>query len=600
MEPRYGSVKLKVPTAFPILLQRFTREVLREQPQNIAEFGANYFQSLVIERKVTGEDPLAGDPFDQPGFHASSQNILRPISSKVRLEEIKREKAATKIQAGYKGYRVRRASRLEQKPKQDLQKQHHAATKIQAQYRGYRTRKNVRKPSPEVNVPPAQEQFTTENLKEYDDEEKNAAVRIQASFRGYMARKSMKQEGQEEKKQGQEEVPEIRVEESENIASETERDQDVAAEPSQLAEIPEQEEKVADSQDFQETVDNKQDLDTQDKAEDESTEPDKLEKEAEDETSTAGAKQAEEAAAVKIQASFRGHQTRKQLKEQAKQPVEQDENKFADNDITTEFAEVNSSTPAHTPRQEYEETAPTDMLQKDLEEYGDLPLKDDEEAAVGTPREEAKQGDVSDLPRDLEEQVTVELGEDEATSATEDTRHEEGELHDIGSTPRAAEQETADDDIPKKEESSIPNDASHEEKEAYHQEDTSPKEGSPRATDQQPVVDGISGTGRKLSGMAYSQHDDDEEESQSVHDTPRIAEEESAENFASDKDEQVAAAEDISQKNEELVSTESTSDEKREAAALKIQTRYRGYRTRMSVKSMEEERNAATVDSNEA
>lgn len=55
MDTRYGPVKLKVPKGFPVLLQRFAREVIREQPDDIVAFGAKYFETLVVERK--GKEP---------------------------------------------------------------------------------------------------------------------------------------------------------------------------------------------------------------------------------------------------------------------------------------------------------------------------------------------------------------------------------------------------------------------------------------------------------------------------------------------------------------------------------------------------------------
>lgn len=50
MGTRYAQVKLKIPEGFSILLEKFAREVLREQPPDIVTFAANYFRQLLSKR----------------------------------------------------------------------------------------------------------------------------------------------------------------------------------------------------------------------------------------------------------------------------------------------------------------------------------------------------------------------------------------------------------------------------------------------------------------------------------------------------------------------------------------------------------------------
>jgi hypothetical protein len=45
------TVDAKVPPEFPHVLKEFTREVLRAQPTNIYEFGAQFFRQKVVERE---------------------------------------------------------------------------------------------------------------------------------------------------------------------------------------------------------------------------------------------------------------------------------------------------------------------------------------------------------------------------------------------------------------------------------------------------------------------------------------------------------------------------------------------------------------------
>ena len=49
----FSSTKLRVPKGFQNILEGLAREVLRAQPENVYEFGASYFESLVKTR--TGE-----------------------------------------------------------------------------------------------------------------------------------------------------------------------------------------------------------------------------------------------------------------------------------------------------------------------------------------------------------------------------------------------------------------------------------------------------------------------------------------------------------------------------------------------------------------
>ncbi len=55
MEPVVDSSKysstLTVPSDFPTILKEFTKEVLRNQPKDIAAFGAEYFSKIVDKKE---------------------------------------------------------------------------------------------------------------------------------------------------------------------------------------------------------------------------------------------------------------------------------------------------------------------------------------------------------------------------------------------------------------------------------------------------------------------------------------------------------------------------------------------------------------------
>ena len=119
------------------------------------------------------------------------------------------ERAAAKIQAGYRGFQTRRKMQ-EKKAEQEWEtrrreEEERAATKIQAGYRGFSSRKNtanslmaelqpsepVRADSPPPTYNDRQDQRTPPREDSYDslDREISAATKIQSSFRGYQARK---------------------------------------------------------------------------------------------------------------------------------------------------------------------------------------------------------------------------------------------------------------------------------------------------------------------------------------------------------------------------------------------------------------------------
>lgn len=55
MSSAYFTKRLKVPDEFPEILKSFTREILRNQPSNIYEFGANYFAEMSAQADMIME-----------------------------------------------------------------------------------------------------------------------------------------------------------------------------------------------------------------------------------------------------------------------------------------------------------------------------------------------------------------------------------------------------------------------------------------------------------------------------------------------------------------------------------------------------------------
>ena len=59
MPSKYGK-EYKVPTEFPSLLKAFTREVLRAQPDDIYEFGSQYFSELLAQAAAAQDAASSG------------------------------------------------------------------------------------------------------------------------------------------------------------------------------------------------------------------------------------------------------------------------------------------------------------------------------------------------------------------------------------------------------------------------------------------------------------------------------------------------------------------------------------------------------------
>ncbi|VUZ51515.1 unnamed protein product [Hymenolepis diminuta] len=55
----FSNTHLRVPPGFANILWCLAREVLREQPDNIIQFGMEYFKKLLLIRRETGEDDIA-------------------------------------------------------------------------------------------------------------------------------------------------------------------------------------------------------------------------------------------------------------------------------------------------------------------------------------------------------------------------------------------------------------------------------------------------------------------------------------------------------------------------------------------------------------
>ncbi|XP_023817497.1 sperm surface protein Sp17 isoform X3 [Oryzias latipes] len=59
MSAHFFTAHLRVPRGLGAVIEGLAREVLRDQPENIPEYAANYFNGLLRQREESGVDPAA-------------------------------------------------------------------------------------------------------------------------------------------------------------------------------------------------------------------------------------------------------------------------------------------------------------------------------------------------------------------------------------------------------------------------------------------------------------------------------------------------------------------------------------------------------------
>uniref|UniRef100_A0A2C9JZ98 RIIa domain-containing protein n=1 Tax=Biomphalaria glabrata TaxID=6526 RepID=A0A2C9JZ98_BIOGL len=302
------------------------REQVRKMRAELAE------QERAMKKKVDGIDIDLTDPevvkaasFIQSGFKGfkARQQAQDTIDEKqaVKMKRfLDNERAAIKIQAGFRGHLVRKEMkkaknenhRKSKSDSVDLQDQvfNQAATKIQANFRGHLVRKDSRKTTPNIegNVELSQEMHDGVEIDNTDDSRINdAATKIQAGVRGLLTRKHIQEEKITDFKD-----PDIR-----NAAKHIE---------SGFKGLKEREEAIAKSEDDINDSDNHP-RDTFNNGDVDEVQVDEM---MFDDSSAQ--------AAVKIQSGFRGYRARRQLKDNKE--ADQDQTEMEEGGVDNEIADV--------------------------------------------------------------------------------------------------------------------------------------------------------------------------------------------------------------------------------------------------------------------
>ncbi|XP_052805345.1 uncharacterized protein LOC128234843 isoform X4 [Mya arenaria] len=362
----FSNTKLRVPKGFQNILEGLAREILRSQPENPFEFGAKYFEQLMRVREETGHDPAVhgarledrfynNDSFKSPSVDPSSpqqqdaaltiQTNYRKHTAEQQVENMKEDEAAEKIQAGFRGYQDRqkfadlksrksggipadnrepeKGGKQEEEEEVDIDLNdpdvEKAAVKIQAGFKGFKARQEIKEmkekapepaPSPEPTKTQAQEEEEVD-IDLNDPEVGAAALKIQAGFRGHQTRQQLKD------KQAQSQEPKTdEPKEAEALAEEEEVDIDLN-DPEVGAAALKIQAGFRGHQTRQQIKQQKESKQT------DKSPPEPVKEEKKEEVDIDLNDPDTEKAALKIQAGFKGYQTRKDLKSKKEAQTQQ-------------------------------------------------------------------------------------------------------------------------------------------------------------------------------------------------------------------------------------------------------------------------------------
>ncbi|XP_036990098.2 sperm surface protein Sp17 [Artibeus jamaicensis] len=126
----FSNTHYRIPQGFGNLLEGLTREILREQPDNIPSFAAAYFEKLLEKREKTNFDPAEwGAKVDDLFYNKHAFKEQEPPEKEKSQTSVTEETPVTVVEL----------------PEEDKEKEENAAIKIQAVFRGHLAREEVKK-----------------------------------------------------------------------------------------------------------------------------------------------------------------------------------------------------------------------------------------------------------------------------------------------------------------------------------------------------------------------------------------------------------------------------------------------------------------------
>ncbi|XP_035870404.1 sperm surface protein Sp17 isoform X3 [Phyllostomus discolor] len=126
----FSNTHYRIPQGFGNLLEGLTREILREQPNNIPSFAAAYFENLLEKREKTNFDPAEwGAKVDDLFYNKHAFKEQEPPEKEKSQPPVTEEAPVTVMEVS----------------EEDKEREEIAAVKIQAVFRGHLAREEVKK-----------------------------------------------------------------------------------------------------------------------------------------------------------------------------------------------------------------------------------------------------------------------------------------------------------------------------------------------------------------------------------------------------------------------------------------------------------------------
>lgn len=122
----FSNTHYRIPQGFGNLLEGLTREILREQPDNIPAFAAAYFENLLEKREKTSFDPAEWGAKVEDRFYNN-----HAFKEQEQVEKCEQELAKSS------GREETPVTPFEESTEEEREQEEAAALKIQSLFRGH-------------------------------------------------------------------------------------------------------------------------------------------------------------------------------------------------------------------------------------------------------------------------------------------------------------------------------------------------------------------------------------------------------------------------------------------------------------------------------
>jgi hypothetical protein len=216
----YSAQRFQVPPGLPELLKRWTKEVLRYQPDSIEDFSQKYFTALAEGTAAQFFETMEPANITFRRSEVEMEATDKPLEADVGDVGNDAEGAATKIQAlhekktgkaNLKEEEATVATAEEPVDIEDNEDTQKAAVKIQSVQRGRQARKEVQEKRAAASNKPSEDAAEEPVDIEDNEDTQKAAVKIQSVQRGRQARKEVQEKRAAASDKPSEDAAEVQV-----------------------------------------------------------------------------------------------------------------------------------------------------------------------------------------------------------------------------------------------------------------------------------------------------------------------------------------------------------------------------------------------------